>query len=815
MSRNGTPARNTAESNRPVGTQRRHPAPPPLLVIGVTLVATLGMQASGADAADLLIRFDIPTQSLNQALLAFAKQSGRQVLYRTDIAANIKSRELQGSHTPEEALRILLGDAPLQAVTTGDGAITLEAREKPVPQESKAPADPVALPAVKVTAEAAGDDEDPENGSLTTPSIAQSREVLERVPGGTTLIEGKRIKEGAAYTVNDAFAYTPGVYVGDNSGSVAGGSRISIRGSNVVTSMSPIRGIKFLRDGLPFTDANGETDTETLNLYPIHHIEVYRGAQALQYGASNLGGAINFVTPTGYTADRLKVGMILGTNGYVNPTVSGGGVLGHGWDAYGSFSHVDFNGIRDHSDQELFYGYGNIGYRWNENQETRLHVDIQNIDYQTWPSPLTKRQLKQDPHQNPTTSIPKNGFPVYKFDLRHTVRLDDGDRFDFGAYYFNKDFSFSDAQWGFYRDLWQDAGFSWRHQINGQLFGLQNRVVWGGLTQWMWINDHENDAVNGSKGPFRFNERDDWNNVEAFLEDQFSLTDRFTLVLGGQVNYRKAAFEHRFPPLPEGEPSRGDQDFFNFNPKLGFTWQAMPQMQLYGNISRSAEPPPLSNLADVQQTPKLVSQTGTTVEIGTRGAVDWLQWDLAFYHAWLNNELLIVPIPPNFINFTTTNAGNTQHTGIELGLEGIVPLGLIASDDHIRLRGSYTWSRFQFDGDPVLDDNRLPGIPEHNARFEALYQHPDGFYVGPNVQAVSSNWADFTNTLAADAYAILGARVGWDDGKHWKVFVDGRNLTNERYAASVIVTGDAGGQDAAQFSPGATRMVFGGFEYRF
>lgn len=74
---------------------------------------------------------------------------------------------------------------------------------------------------------------------------------------------------------------------------------------------------------------------------------------------------------------------------------------------------------------------------------------------------------------------------------------------------------------------------------------------------------------------------------------------------------------------------------------------------------------------------------------------------------------------------------------------------------------------------------------------------------------------DFTNTLAADAYALLGARVGWDDGKHWKVFVDGRNLTNERYAASVFVTGDAGGQDVAQFNPGATRMVFGGFEYRY
>jgi len=61
----------------------------------------------------------------------------------------------------------------------------------------------------------------------------------------------------------------------------------------------------------------------------------------------------------------------------------------------------------------------------------------------------------------------------------------------------------------------------------------------------------------------------------------------------------------------------------------------------------------------------------------------------------------------------------------------------------------------------------------------------------------------------------LGARIGWDDGKHWKLFVDGRNLTNEYYASSVWVMGNANGDDLAQFNPGATRSVFGGIEYRY
>ena len=656
--------------------------------------------------------------------------------------------------------------------------------------------------------------------SLTIPTIEDSQDKLYRVPGGATLIEGNRIKEGAIFTVNDALAYAPGVYVGDSQAGLAGGSRISIRGSDINSSIIPISGIKFLRNGLPFTNANGFTDTETLNLSSIQQIEIYRGANALEYGGSNLGGAINFLTPTGYSSDPLKIGMTLGTNGYVNPSVSGGGVLGKGWDAYGSLSYVDFNGNRQNTDQELFYGYGNVGYRWNENHETRLHVDIQNINFHLSPG-LTQQQLAEDPHQtNMNPNDPHSGFPVYRVELQHSVQLGDEDKFDIGLYYFNKDNNYNFRDFGFLHDLWQDAGFSWRHRINGKLFGLNNRIVWGGLAQWLWINDVDREPVDGKPGSLRFNERDDWKNVEAYVEDQLNITDNFTLVAGAQINYRRVEIERKFPALEPGLSNPASQDFFNFNPKLGFIWQAAPEVQLYGNISRSAEPPPVNDLSNIFQVPKLTSQTATTIEIGTRGGNHQLKWDLALYHAWLGHELLTIPAPPSFVTFNTANAKNTEHTGIELGLAGTLPLNLITADDQLRLRASYTWSRFQFDNDSQLGNNRLPGIPEHNGRFEALYQHPSGFYIGPNVTAASSNWVDFTNTLSARPYALLGVRVGWDDDKHWKVFVDGRNLTNEYYAASVFVTGNARvpdplGRGTVLFNPGATRMVFAGFEYRY
>ncbi len=732
-----------------------------------------------------------------------------QVLYEGDIAERITAPELKGVYSPEQALQKMLRGSGLNYRFSNGNTVTLEKAAVVEPQSAVGA---TTLPSVTVTGQAYG----AVSPSLTTPSLQESQTKLNRVAGGTTVIDGERLKEGAPLSVSDALATAPGVYVGDISAGATGGSRISIRGSDGNSDISPIRGIKILRNGLPFTHATGTFDVEMLNLYAIEHIEVYRGANALEYGGSNLGGAINYITPTGYTADPLKIGIVGGTNDYYRPYFSGGKVFENGLDVFGTFSYVNTDTTRENNHQEQFLGHGNIGYRWNENQETRLYFDAQNHNF-LWPASLSKRQIQQNPQQNANDWSLPNGFSSYRFDLKHSVKLNAGDRFEVGSYYSINNYRYDYTGSGNH-DQWQDVGFNWRHEINDQLLGLKNRVVWGGLTQWQFINDKNYDTVGRRLGPLLTAERDRWLNVEAFMEDQLSLTDAFTLIAGIQLNYREVNYErYEGYVASAARPSpQANQDFFNANPKLGFTWQATDEAQIYGNLSRSSEPPPLSDLATVYLNPKRDLQTASTVEIGTRGQTERLKWDLAFYQSWVNNEYLIIADPRNPTAFSSTNADSTTlHRGVELGLETTLPLNLAASGDNLRLSGNYTWNDFTFDSDPALRNNRLPGVPEHNAFVEALYQHPSGFYIGPNARIVSSNYADFANTLAAKPYALLGARMGWDDGKHWKLFVDGRNLTDEHYASSVWVMGNANGADLEQFNPGATRSVFGGVEYRF
>ena len=54
------------------------------------------------------------------------------------------------------------------------------------------------------------------------------------------------------------------------------------------------RGLKLMQDGVPLNLADGSFDFQAVEALTARYVEVWRGANALQYGASQLGGAVNF-----------------------------------------------------------------------------------------------------------------------------------------------------------------------------------------------------------------------------------------------------------------------------------------------------------------------------------------------------------------------------------------------------------------------------------------------------------------------------------------------------------------------------------------
>ena len=95
-----------------------------------------------ARADDVARHFDIPAQDMQSALNEFARQSDRQILFSTDVAASKRTAGVKGELEPEAALKQLLKGTGLTFRVTADRAILVEnpnpsVRARPIRERSR------------------------------------------------------------------------------------------------------------------------------------------------------------------------------------------------------------------------------------------------------------------------------------------------------------------------------------------------------------------------------------------------------------------------------------------------------------------------------------------------------------------------------------------------------------------------------------------------------------------------------------------------------------------------------------------------------
>lgn len=83
-----------------------------------------------------------------------------------------------------------------------------------------------------------------------------------------------------------------------------------------------------------------------------------------------------------------------------------------------------------------------------------------------------------------------------------------------------------------------------------------------------------------------------------------------------------------------------------------------------------------------------------------------------------------------------------------------------------------------------------------------------------NLTLRQAYFIDNANTVKTKAYALLGARAGYDFGNGLRVFADAGNLTDEKYIGSVGVVPVATLANSNVFNPGDGRAFYAGVEFR-
>lgn len=645
-------------------------------------------------------------------------------------------------------------------------------------------------------------------------AVAKAREDLRGISGSASVIAAAEYREGVVTGLGDALSRLPGVYAQHPSGQVS--ARISIRGSGM-TASSGLRGIRLLRDGLPLGRADDLGDTIYADPFTASHITVYRGASSLQYGAANLGGAINLVSPTGLDHPGVELRAEGGSHGHRKGQIRAGAAFDGGWDAFVALTDLETDGFRDNSAQRLTRFYGNLGHAFSPRSQGRLHLTEERYAVQM-PGALTLEQIQRDPAAANAKHLQAGSrirtTPRWHVAYQHDWQIGEVDELALGLFHTGTRFDSPGAD---ARALYDavDYGLSLRHVIERRL-GLEerrNRLVWGFSYS---RGSSDNELWTPSYLPFPARRlgtvASRRSTLEAFAENHYYVAPALALVTGVQVMQARRRTDNGTPAsVIEYPPGVASATYTGLNPKLGLLWEAVGgKAQVYANISQSTEAPNSVNF--YTPTGKLRTQRATTIEIGTRGGDSRFGWDVALYSSRVKDELLQRLNPQDDSRPLTFQAPSTRHRGLELGLHGAQPVPALNGSLDWRL--TYTWNRFRFAADSRYGNHTLPGIPAHVAQLALTYRHVSGFHVGPQIQ-LSSGWqVDQANTLQAPGFGVANFTLGYAPPKRpYRVFLEVRNLTNKHYAATSNYVVDARTQLRRDvFYPGQARAVIAGLQ---
>lgn len=301
-----------------------------LLMTGVSVAAILigagpaPAQPSGPPVQtatnEAPIVFDIPAQPLESAVTAFGFQSGYQVAVDQATLAGLKSNEVRGSFTPEEALSRLLAGTGVTYRLIDENSVTLTATSPGSTDDGT-----IVLNPITVEGTATGHQYEIDEGfNAEFQSTATKTPLpLRQTPQAVSVVTRDSIDARFARDQATALEQAAGVTVSGGAGPFAGrpgrfNQRILLRG----VALTGGNNADLRDDGFAVP-----ADRFTPDLAIYERIEAVKGPSSVLYGQGEAGGFINRVRKKPTAEPRYGASLATGSYGLVRGEVDAAGPI--------------------------------------------------------------------------------------------------------------------------------------------------------------------------------------------------------------------------------------------------------------------------------------------------------------------------------------------------------------------------------------------------------------------------------------------------------------------------------------------------------
>lgn len=666
----------------------------------------------------------------------------------------------------------------------------------------------------------------------------------------------------ANLTTNNArevFSRIPGVSIWENDGS---GIQINVG----------LRGLSPNRSWELNTRQNGFDISADVFGYPeayynppleaVESIELIRGGASLQFGPQ-FGGMLNYVLKRELNSKfSFETQNTVGSYNLMSSFNAVGGKIGKL--SYYAYNHSrSADGWRENSGYNIRNSHAFVAYEITENTKISAEYTHMNYDLKQ-PGGLTDEQFKNNPRQSFRErnwfGAPWNVFAIHldtKFSDRWTSNTKlfglIGERNSVGFMATpNVEDAFNPstnqlANRRVDRDLYENYGLENRNMYQFKLGKIENNLAFGARIYRANTTRLQNGR--GTTGSdFNLNIEDKYavdidfftNNVAVFAENQFKITNKFSVTPGVRFEYITTEGGGRLGIANGNEIPFNDNKIERTQPLFGLGLEyKLKQTNIYANISQAYRPVLFSDITPPAVTdvidPNLRDASGYNADFGYRGNINnYLNFDFSLFYMSYNNRIggvrqFVNNDPTQGTFLFRTNLGETVTKGIEgfinfnvtrfLNMDKVYGnLELFSTISFIDAR--YTDFRvFSVSGtapdititETNLNGNRVENAPRYIHNF-GLAWSKNNFSTTIQYRMTGRIFTDANNTLEPSANGVTGLLDGFQVAdlaaeykflKNYNLRAGVNNLTNEMFA-----TRRATGYPGPGILPGEGRTFF-------